>query len=244
MRLQRALAGSEIAVRTPGSRRPQGRPASELDGNILLSVESRGKHLLLRFSQGLVLHSHLGMRGSWQLFRHGEGWRRPRTSAWISLSDGTTEAVNFNGSSLRIIPEQQLRRDPRLARLGPDILGPELSAARGAVALRRGASGISLGEALLDQTLLAGIGNIFKSEGCWAAELDPWRRVDHLSDDELPSLVAVTRELMETATRTGRRPGRVYRRAGRPCPRCGATIRSKPQGDDARLTYWCPRCQR
>jgi endonuclease-8 len=242
-RLEAALAGSPVSVRTPGPRRPDGRAAAELEGRALSSAEARGKHLLLRFEDGLVLHSHLGMRGSWHLYRAGERWRKPARSAWITLAADDWEAVNFNGSSLRLVRERELARDPRLARLGPDILGAGFSDEAGVAALRSADPARGLGDALLDQSLIAGIGNIFKSEGCFAARLDPWRPIAELSDEELLSVVAATGKLMAAAVESGRQPKRVYRRPRMPCPRCRTPIRSRAQGDDARTTYWCPRCQ-
>ncbi|MCE3266244.1 MAG: DNA-(apurinic or apyrimidinic site) lyase [Solirubrobacterales bacterium] len=242
-RLNEALGGSEVVARTPGRRPPEGRPVSDLDGATLLGAESRGKHLLIRFEGGLVLHSHLGMRGAWHIYRSGERWRLPASKAWIALAGGSVEAVNFNGSSMRIVREVELGRDLRLARLGPDILDPDRTDAELAGSLRGAEAGTELGDALLNQTLIAGVGNIFKSEGCFGAQADPWRRVDELDDDELEAVVSATRRLMEGAVRTGRSPQRIYRRAGRPCPRCRSKLRSRGQGDDARTTYWCPRCQ-
>lgn len=242
-RLDDAFSGSVVRVRTPGRRGPQGRPAAELDRRTVVGAESRGKHLLVRFDHDLVLHSHLGMRGSWHLHRPGERWRFPAASAWLALSTDEAEAVNFNGTSMRIVREAELPRDPRLARLGPDLLDPTVTDEAAAEALRAADPHLELGEALLDQSVLAGVGNVLKSEGCFAAELDPWRRLDELEADELERAVSKTRAVMSESVRAGRRPQRVYRRAGRPCPRCGTPIRSRPQGDDARTTYWCPRCQ-
>ncbi|MDP9188679.1 MAG: hypothetical protein M3O25_05450 [Actinomycetota bacterium] len=243
-RLDQALVGSAVSVRTPGRRRPDGRAAAELDGLTLVAAESRGKHLLLRFEGGLVLATHLGMKGAWHLYGRGERWRKPAASAWIALSGERAEAVNFNGTSMRIVREAELARDPRLARLGPDILGPDLTSSAAAASLRRAGPGVELGEAMIDQALLAGIGNIFKSEACWAARLDPWRALGGLSDSELESAAATARELMLEAVDSGRRPKRVHRRPGMPCPRCRTPIRSRGQGDSARVTYWCPSCQR
>jgi endonuclease-8 len=242
-RMDAALADSAVRVRTPGRRRPQGRPASDLDGETLSSAESRGKHLLLHFTGGLVLHSHLGMRGSWHLYRPGERWRRPASAAWIALEAEDVVAVNFDGSSMRIVREAELGRDPRLARLGPDLLASDVDARRVASSLARAGSGRELGDALLDQTLVAGIGNIFKSEGCFAARLDPWRKVGDLKPEELELVASETRALMLGSAESGRARMRVYRRAGMPCPRCGAGIRARKQGDDARTTYWCAGCQ-
>lgn len=242
-RIDAALAGSPVRTRTPGRRRPQGRAASDLDGRTLEGAESRGKHLLLRFSDGLVLHSHLGMRGSWHLYRPGERWRRPASRAWIELAGDGAVAVNFDGSSLRIVREAELARDPRLARLGPDLLAPDVTPERAARSLAKAGRDRELGDAMLDQTLVAGIGNIFKSEGCFAAGLDPWRPVSGLEPANLELVAAETRKLMLGAAEDGRAEPAVYRRAGMPCPRCGAAIRARKQGDDARTTYWCPGCQ-
>jgi endonuclease-8 len=238
-----ALTGSEIAVRTPGPRRPTGLSIREIDGRTLERAESRGKHLLFRFEGGAVLHSHLGMRGSWHVYEAGERWRRPASQAWIALTGNGGEAVNFGGSSMRIATEAQLGRDPRLARLGPDLLADDFDPSSVIPRLRSRGPELRLGDALLGQRLVAGIGNIFKSEGCFEARLDPNSPVGTLSDDELERVLEATRTMMLQAVETGRQPSRVYRHAGRPCPRCGSSIRSAAQGDAARTTYWCPQCQ-
>jgi endonuclease VIII len=242
-RLDAALAGKEVRARTPGRRGPEGRPAAELDGRTLTSADSRGKHLLLRFSEGLVLHSHLGMRGSWRIFRPGERWRRAPASAWIELAADGAVAVNFDGTSMRIVREAELPRDRRLARLGPDLLDSELTDEAAAEALRRADPGSEVGEVLLDQSVLAGAGNVIKSEACFAARVDPWRRLGDLQPEEVERVVQGARAVMVESVRAGRRPQRIYRRAGRPCPRCGTPISSRAQGDEARATYWCPGCQ-
>jgi len=243
-RFEAAMAGSSVAVSAPGRRRPVGRPQSELEGRSLLRAESRGKHLILHFSGGLALHSHLGMRGTWHLYRQGERWRFPPASAWIALRSDSVEAVNFGGSTLRIASEAELERDPRLRRLGPDLLADGFDPAAGVRALRGLGANAELGEALLDQTAVAAIGNIFKSEGCFAARLDPWATLGEFDDAQLSDVLEKTRSLMLAAVENGRAPKRIYRRAGMPCPRCRERIRSRGQGDSARTTYWCPRCQR
>ncbi len=242
-RLDQALAGETLGARNPGPRRAAGLPLTRIDGARLDRVECRGKHLLFHFDGGAVLHSHLGMRGSWELYRRGERWRRPAAQAWIALTSDGAEAVNFGGSTMRIATEPQLRRDPRLARLGPDLLADNFDAARAVRSLRAAGTRAELGVALLDQGLIAGIGNIFKSEGCFEAKVDPNRRLASLSDAELAAVLETTRKLMLEAAESGRQPRRVYRAAGRPCPRCGVRIRSRSQGDSARVSYWCPRCQ-
>ena len=242
-RIDRALAGKRVSAGTPGPRRPAGLPVSEIDGRVLERAESRGKHLLLHFEGGLALHSHLGMRGSWQLYASGDRWRRPSRQAWIALASEGVEAVNFGGSTMRIGREAQLRLDPKLARLGPDILADDFDPQVAIARLRSVRPELKLGEALLGQRLVAGIGNIFKSEGCFAAEVDPHAQLGALCDEEIRSVLAATRSLMLEAVETGRQPSRIYRRAGLPCPRCGTAIRSAAQGDSARTTYWCPGCQ-
>ena len=241
-RLDASLAGHTVAVRTPGPRRPAGLAVAEIDGHRLDRVESRGKHLLLHFDEA-VLHCHMGMRGSWGIYRPGERWRRPASQAWIALSGEGIEAVNFGGSTMRIATEAQLRRDPKLARLGPDLLADDFDPAAAVPRLRSRGPELRLGEALLGQRLVAGIGNIFRSEGCFGAGVDPNSPIGELSDEQLKGVLEATRGLMLEAVETGRQPNRVYRKAGRPCPRCGTPIQSRAQGDSARVTYWCPRCQ-
>lgn len=144
---------------------------------------------------------------------------------------------------MRIATEAQLPRDPKLARLGPDLLADDFDAAAAAPRLRSAGPELLLGEALLGQRLVAGIGNIFRSEGCFEAGINPNTPIGALSDEQLIAVLEATRALMLDAVDSGRQPSRVYRKAGRPCPRCGTKIESRAQGDSARVTYWCPSCQ-
>jgi len=239
-RIEEALGGAEVGVSAPN---PRGRVAGlgRLDGRRLEAVEARGKNLLLRFGD-LVLHSHLGMSGAWHVYPRGAAWRKPETAAWAVLSGEEWDAVQFGGPTLRVLPAGALRRDPQLAALGPDVLAPDFDLAA-AIASLRGRSDLGLGEALLDQSLVAGIGNIFKSEACFEARLDPWRALGELSDAELERVLGAAREAMQAAVESGRHRRHVYRRAGRPCPVCGTPIAARGQGDANRTTYWCPRCQ-
>jgi endonuclease-8 len=246
-RLQAALVGRrvlEAAVPNPRSplRRQTARLAG-LRGGRLMRAEARGKHLMLHFEPGLVLHCHLGMRGRWQVREPGSRSRAPDRGAWVVLSTETSEGAQFGGSRLVLRSEGELRSDPRLASLGPDLLDPDFQLSRGIAAFRESAQSLALGEALLDQTVVAGVGNVYKSEGSFAASLNPWRRVAELTDADLEGLLETLRGQMSTGLERGRRPRRVYRRAGLPCPRCGTSIRSYGQGDANRLTYWCPGCQ-
>jgi endonuclease VIII len=239
-RIEAAVGGRELGVRG-GSGRGRAAGVQRLDGLRLARVEARGKHLLLHFGE-LVLHSHLGMSGSWQIVKPGDRWRKPASAAWVTLTAEATQAVQFGGSTLRVLSASQLRRDPVLSRLGPDILAPELDLVT-AVAGLRASPGRELGDALLDQRLVAGIGNIFKSEACFAARANPWSATGRLSSDELWEVVHAARRLMQASVESGRPDPAVYRRAGRPCPVCGTRIAARGQGDANRRTYWCPSCQ-
>jgi endonuclease-8 len=181
------------------------------------------------------------MNGSWHVYPRGARWRQPRRSAWAVLAGDEQEAVQFGGPTLRLLPAARLSRDPQLARLGPDVLAPEPDFATMVANLRRDPSR-GLGDTLLDQTLVAGIGNIFKSEACFAARLDPWRPVGELGDEDLLAVLEAARALMLEAVESGRHTYAVYR-ARRPCPVCRGRIASRGQGDANRTTYWCPRCQ-
>jgi endonuclease VIII len=239
-RIEAAVGGEEVAVSAPN---PRGRSAGieRLDGRRLERVATHGKHLLLHFGD-VVLHSHLGMGGGWHAYPRGATWRRPRASAWAVLAGARAEVVQFGGPTLRVLPAARARRDPQLARLGPDILAPEFDPAPVVAALRAN-PGRELGDALLDQTLVAGIGNIFKSEACFAARLDPWRRVGDLDGEELTAVLRAAREQMLDAVAVGERHSfAIYRQRG-PCPRCGGRVSSRGQGDANRTTYWCPSCQ-
>jgi endonuclease-8 len=239
-RIEAALDGGIVEASAPN---PRGRAAriERLDGREFERAAAHGKHLLLHFGE-LVLHSHLGMSGSWHTYRRGESWRKPLGAAWAVLSTDRAEAVQFGGPTLRLLRAEAVRRDPVLARLGPDILAPDFDAEQIARSLA-GVPDRSLGDALLDQHLVAGIGNIFKSEACFASHLDPWQRVADVPEEQLRHVAQAAHDLMREAVEDGRGDRAVYKRAGRPCPRCGTKIRSRGQGDANRMTYWCPSCQ-
>jgi len=243
-RLNEVLAGKQIReVETPNPRSGLGTAMDSVRGRRMERAEARGKHLLLHSDGGLVLHSHLGMKGAWHVYPRRARWRRPRGSAWLILSTRSNHAAQFGGPTLALMSGRELARHPTLAQLGPDILGEDFTVERGVEALRSGGAEHQLGEALLDQRLICGVGNVYKSEGCFVAEIDPWRLMGELSDADLARVVEETRALMRTGLE-GRRPDRqVYRRAKRPCPRCGAPLRARGQGDANRTTYWCGRCQ-
>jgi endonuclease-8 len=239
-RLEAALAGQQLSATAPNPR-SKAAGIEGLDGRRLETVEARGKHLLLGFGD-LTLHSHLGMSGSWHVYDLGASWRKPPGSAWAVLRGQAFEAVQFGGPTLRVLGSERLPRDPLLARLGPDVLAPDFNAET-VVRSLQAAPDRALGDALLDQHLVAGIGNIFKSEACFAARLDPWQPVGSLSDEQLHHVAQAAHDLMLEAVEHGRHERAVYKRASRPCPRCATPIRSRGQGDANRTTYWCPTCQ-
>jgi endonuclease-8 len=230
------LVGERVEVETPHPRAQALRLADRLTGRRLERVEAVGKNLLLEFEGGLVLRSHLRMSGRWQLRPRGE--ERVGTP-WLVLRGATREGVLWNGPVL----ELGRRGADAVRRLGPDIVAdpPDLATM---VANLRSDPARALGDALLDQRLVAGIGNLWKAEGLWRAQLSPWLKVGDASDDELRALLADTARLMRASVAGARPDRRVYRHAGRPCARCGAPIRSRGQGDDNRTAYWCPGCQR
>ena len=232
-RLQ-TLVGERVTVETPNPRAAAERVAERLDGRRLLAVQAVGKNLLLSFEGGLVLRSHLRMRGRWEVRPAGAP---RRGSPWLVLRSPGHEAVLWNGPVLELS-----RRATQ--RLGPDILAQPPAIEAMVANLRREHPSRQLGDALLDQRLVAGIGNVWKAESLWRARLSPWRRLGEVSDEELELVLREAARLMRDSVERWS-PGRaVYRRAGRACPRCGTSIRSRGQGDDNRTAYWCPLCQR
>jgi endonuclease-8 len=232
-RLQ-VLVGERVGVETPHPRAASVLAAERLDGRKLEAVEAVGKNLLLSFEGGLVLRSHLRMSGRWQVVERGaELHGKP----WLVLTGAEREAVLWNGPVLELT-----KRGTR--RLGPDILADPPDLAGMAANLRREHQGRELGDALLDQRLVAGIGNVWKAESLWRSELSPWLRLEQVSDEELERVLGEAARLMRAALANHAGKRVVYRHAGRPCPRCGTAIRSRGQGDDNRTAYWCPGCQR
>jgi endonuclease VIII len=231
-RALQVLVGQNIEVETPHPRAATKRIAERLDGLRLDAVEARGKNLLLRFEGGLVLRSHLRMSGRWRVEPRGAV---RRGLPWLVLRGGEHEAVLWNGPVLEL-------RAPQ--RLGPDILAEPPDLASMLDRLRAVLPTREVGDALLDQHLVAGIGNVWKAESLWEARVSPWRPLVEVTDEELLAVLAAAHRLMAASVDGARRLRHVYRRAGRPCRRCGGTIRSYPQGESARTAYWCPGCQR
>jgi endonuclease-8 len=233
-RLQ-VLVGERVEVETPNPRAQVKRLAERLDGRVLESVEAVGKNLLLRFEGGLTLRSHLRMTGRWLIRPRGA---RRSSAPWLVLRGREWEAVQLNG------PVLSLASAPRVRSLGPDVLAEDFDVDGGVARLRAAGADRRLGEALQDQRIVAGIGNMWMSEAAWHAQVSPWLRVGEAADEELGAVLASAVSLMRASLDGGRPRRQVYRRAGMACRRCGSSIRSRGQGDANRTAYWCPGCQR
>ena len=230
-RLQ-VLVGERVEVETPHPRAAVKQLAPRLDGRRLLGVEAAGKNLILRFEDGVVLRSHLRMSGRWQVRARGSKLvGRP----WLVLRGTEREAVLWNGPVLEL-------DDRAVRRLGPDILAEPPDLDTMIANLRRGPRR-AVGDALLDQRLVAGIGNLWKAEALWEARVSPWRPVAELSDAQLRAVLRAAHELMTASVKSGRERRLIYNRAGRGCPRCGTPIEARGQGDANRTAYWCHGCQ-
>jgi endonuclease VIII len=232
-RLQ-VLVGERVSASSPHPRARPSKVAETVDGRRLESVEALGKNLVLRFDGDIAVRSHLRLSGRWTV-------QPPRTERiglpWLVLTGSRAEAVLWNGPVL----ELHLRA---LGRVGPDILErpPRLDAMlerlRGADPTR------TLGETLLDQSLVSGIGNMWLAEVLWTVQLSPWRRLAEVTEAERRSALEVAAALMGAALERGRAGRRnAYRQTGRPCPRCRTPIAARGQGDANRTAYWCPGCQ-
>lgn len=227
---------------------------SPVAGRTIEQVESRGKWLLIHFSGDLILVTHMLMSGSWHIYRVGERWKRARSHMRVVLGTPDLQAVAFDVPVARFHTARTLQRFAGVAGLGPDLLDSGFAADEAAARLREHGEE-EVGNVLLDQRVLAGIGNVFKSEICFACGVNPFRRVAMLRAQEIECLLATARRfLAANVTYTGSRrttgsvnPAArlwVYRRAGSECRRCGAAILMRKQGPGARSTYWCPECQK
>jgi endonuclease-8 len=226
----RVLEGDVVSATSPHPRAALLGIAQRVDGQRLARVEAVGKNLLLIFEDGTVVRSHLRMHGRWRVEPAG---RPILGQPWLVLRGREWQAVQRRGPVLAF-------GRGRTERLGPDIMAAAPDFGEMVRRLRGADQTRALGEAILDQGLVAGIGNMWKAEALFAVGLSPWLRLRELPDERLCELLAAAAEMMQAPRRRGRF---VYRKAGRPCPRCGGAIRSWPQGDDARMAYWCPACQ-
>lgn len=231
-----------------------------LVGTEITAVDAEGKNLLVSFDNGLVLHTHLMMPGVWHLYRPGESWRRSPSMARVVIEVKGFQAVCFAAPVVRVLKASQLRRDQRLANLGPDLLA-ETFELEVAVAGLRALGETPLGIGVMHQRAVAGVGNVYKSEVLFLEQLNPFQPLSVVTDDVLSKLLLRCRELMQANVGWGTdEPGYgkretrfegvadgskvwVYRRRGQPCFRCGTKIRMKRQGEALRSTYFCAGCQ-
>ena len=252
-RVGAALVGKEIrSIDTPHPRHGRDRWPERLDGRGVRAVDAKGKHLFVRFDGDLTLHSHLRMTGKWGVYSHGQRWRRSPHRAWLVIRTDEHEVVEFDGPVLELMTNSRTRFDQRIAALGPDVIADDFDELVYLRRLREDDPTRGIGDAVLDQRNVAGLGNVWKSEACFLAGVDPWRRSGELSDEDALRIVREARPLMRISAERGGRittnPGSdwetwVYGHAGHACRRCGTRIRSRGQGDDNRTTYWCPTCQ-
>jgi endonuclease VIII len=232
-RLQ-VLVGDRLEVTSTHPRAQATRVAEQLDGRRLESVEAVGKNLVFRFDGGVVLRSHLRMSGRWAVgHRGGVLQGRP----WLVLRGAESEGVLWGGPVLEL-------HTRALAALGPDILGSPPDFDGMLTRLSRADGGRTLGETLQDQTLVAGIGNMWMAETLWQERRSPWLRLREVGGDDRRRVLETASRMMRAAVEAGREPRkRVHGQAGRPCPRCRAPILARGQGDANRTAYWCPACQ-
>jgi endonuclease-8 len=232
--LLQPLVGERLEAESP---HPRGRAtgvASVVDGRVLQSVEAVGKHLLLRFEGGVVLRSHLRMTGRWRVGPRGA----PSAGLpWLVLRGRELEAAQWNGPVLTLEART-------VGALGPDVVAASTDVDALVGRLRAVDPGRLLGAVLLDQRVIAGLGTMWIAETLWQAGVQPWLTVGETTDAEVRAALEWARATMRRAVAGARPPRAVYRRAGRPCRRCGALILSRGLGDDNRRAYWCPGCQR
>jgi endonuclease-8 len=230
------------------------------EGREIGPVEARGKHVLLWLgahpgggSAGrLVLHSHLGMTGAWHLYRPGERWGKAANRAVLVLHTAGWVAPCFGAPRAWLHTEAEHRRDPLLRSLGPDAAAATFDEEEAVLRLRV-LDGTPIGVALLNQRVLAGVGNVYKSEVLFLCRVSPFATVASLEEERLVAVVREARRLLLLNLQRGVRRTHfalaeqerlwVYGRSGRPCRVCGAAVRMRRQGDEARSTYYCPRCQ-
>jgi endonuclease-8 len=262
--LTRAIGGKKITrFETAYAQLAQANDNDPFTGQTITHIEARGKWLLIHFASGNILATHMLMSGSWHIYRHGETWQEKPSNARIVIETADFVAVGFRIPLARMYTEQSLARDRKIPRLESDVLSASFDAARAATRLLARATD-ELGDALLRQDVLAGVGNVFKSEICFLLGLSPFRAVATLSPPQAEEIVAMAQKLLAAnvledsgdlivtysgkhrRTTSNANPGQslwVYGRKNEPCRRCGTPIQRALQGPNARSTYWCPMCQ-
>lgn len=223
----------------------------DLVGCTVANIEARGKNLLIHFDSGQVIYSHLRMEGSWHIYRPGEKWQRPERQARVVIETEAFVAICFNAPVVELLTEKGVQRHPTLSRLGPDLLKDDFSVDEALKGLRT-RNDAPIGEAVMRQDTMAGVGNVYKSEVLFLCKANPFVAVKEYSDHDLKEIIVKVRDLMRQNTGGGERTTRhsldggrlwVYGRSGQRCRKCGTTIRMRRQGMEGRSTYWCPQCQ-
>ena len=261
--LGRALAGKPITgFRSTYPLLTRFNDETPLTGQLVDMVESRGKWLLIHFSGGATLATHMLMNGSWQIYKPGERWQRPASQMRILLENADYQAVGFLVPVARMYTARTLAREKRIPLSGADILGQDFDAEATRARIAACADD-EIGDVLLRQRIMAGVGNVFKSEICFVEGINPFRKVASLSEAQIGALIQTAQRLLGAnvvedsgnmiVTYRGHRHTTnqsdpkdsvwVYGRRGSPCRRCGQPIRRRLQGQDARATYWCQSCQ-
>lgn len=262
--LGRALAGKPVTVfRSTYPLLTRFHDDTPLTGQTVDSVESRGKWLLIHFSGGGTLATHMLMSGSWHIYRPGERWQQPRQNMRILIENSEYVAVGFRVPIAEMHTAASLARQRRIPRGETDVLSADFDVPAAVQRLLERKND-AVADALLDQRVLAGVGNVFKSEICFVTGVHPYCKVSALSTEQAQALVAAAQRLVganvledsgDTIVTYGGRKRRttcaadpsenlwVYGRRGEPCRRCGTPVRRRLQGLDARVTFWCPQCQ-
>ncbi len=265
--LQRALGGKVVTGFETGlAKLARVDDDASLVGRTVEKVESRGKWLLIYFSGDLILVTHMLMSGSWHLYRIGERWRMGRARMRVVIRTEDWEAVAFNVPIAEFHTARSLERSSQVPKLGPDILAGEFTVAGGVerlAAYGRERPEAEIGVVLLNQRVLAGLGNVYKSEVAFAAGVNPFRAMGTITPKEMAAMVDFAQRYMKANVADGKGDGImtyagnrrtthamnreerlwVYRRQGMECRRCGAAVMMRKQGEQARSTYWCPGCQ-
>ena len=213
-----------------------------LAGRRIERVESSGKNLIIKFSGDLYLRTHMRMNGSWHIYRPGERWQRARRDMRIVLATEDFVAVGFNIPVAEFHTSRTLARSDDLRLIGPDLLGSSFDIQETIRRIRQRPQE-EIAQVLLNQRVLAGIGNIYKSESLFAAGVNPFVKVVMLDDATVKAIVTAARKLLRKNAASRDEPWHVYGRHGEQCRKCGSIIERRAQGPDARLTYWCPKCQ-
>jgi len=265
--LQKAIGGKTVtAFETGFAKLASMNDDAPLAGRVVEKVEARGKWCLIYFSGDLILATHMLMSGSWHIYRTGEKWQRPHGQMRIAIICGDFQAVLFSAQIAEFHTAKSLERSSQIPKLGPDVLSDTFSVATGVHALQAYAARhpeAEVGATLLNQRVMAGLGNVYKSEVAFAASVNPFRKMSTLTLREMEKMVEAAQRYMKANVAEGASEGMVtytgprgttramdhgarmwvYRRQGQECRRCGAAVLMRKQGTQARSTYWCPECQ-